>query len=99
MLAVLHFGCFPYIDIMELAIDDSLRDIVLVIYSYLERFMYNYLKDHFSLQHTYLAWSGVDTGFWKVSVFVGGGIIIEPHGRGVPEAILNDRSPRASLPE
>ena len=25
--------------------------------------------------------------------------IIEPHGRGVPEAILNDRSPRAGLPE
>ena len=27
------------------------------------------------------------------------GTIIEPHGRGVPEAILNDRSPRAGLPE
>ena len=26
-------------------------------------------------------------------------IIIEPHGRGVPEAILNDRSPRAGRPE
>ena len=26
-------------------------------------------------------------------------IIIEPHGRGVPKAILNDRSPRAGLPE
>ena len=25
--------------------------------------------------------------------------IIEPHGRGVPEAILNDHSPRAGLPE
>ena len=28
-----------------------------------------------------------------------GGPIIEPHGRGVPEAILNDRSPRPGLPE
>ena len=28
-----------------------------------------------------------------------GKTIIEPHGRGVPEAILNDRSPRAGLPE
>ena len=26
-------------------------------------------------------------------------IIIEPHGRGVPEAIRNDRSPRAGRPE
>ena len=26
-------------------------------------------------------------------------IIIEPHGKGVPEVILNDRSPRAGLPE
>ena len=26
-------------------------------------------------------------------------IIIEPHGRGVSEAILNDRSPRAGLPK
>ena len=26
-------------------------------------------------------------------------IIIEPHGRGVPEAILNDRSPLPGLPE
>ena len=25
-------------------------------------------------------------------------IIIEPHGGGVPEVILNDRSPRTSLP-
>ena len=25
--------------------------------------------------------------------------IIEPHGRGVPEAVLNDRWPRAGLPE
>ena len=27
------------------------------------------------------------------------GTIIEPHGRGVPEARLNDRSPRPGLPE
>ena len=26
-------------------------------------------------------------------------IIIEPHGRGVPEALLNDRSSRPGLPE
>ena len=26
-------------------------------------------------------------------------IIIEPHGRGVPEVILNGRSPRPGLPE
>ena len=34
-----------------------------------------------------------------VSMIVKGCIIIEPHSRGVPEAILNVRSPRAGLPE
>ena len=34
-----------------------------------------------------------------ILVFIYKHTIIEPHGRGVPEAILNDRSPLAGLPE
>ena len=34
-----------------------------------------------------------------ISTFFISVAIIEPHGRGVPEAILNDHSPCAGLPE
>ena len=42
-----------------------------------------------------------DDFHWSTQKFAyyGWNIIIEPHGRGVPEAILNDRSPRPGLPE